>query len=921
MTKIEMKSKGAALRSSEKKHRRLFSAAVVLLVCCLAFVGAVGAAEFSGGSGTKDEPYQIKTIGDFNNITFGSGKNTHYKLMNDLDFGYDAPNEFGTDDKIFYGVFDGNGKTISNISFSTNTPGEISLFGRALSSAKISNLSVANVSVTVGEDVYHLRCGTITNLIQGNGTNCTVRNVTVTINPGDTVTENWIGPVGGIFGNTIENGGQVSNCSIEDFTVIVNKSGNGVPLTMEGVGGISAQIRNATVTGCSVDNFVVRSPYIEIGYLGGIFGRVTGTGKEDIGIVSYGIVYDCHVGNVDASQVKDVSVLHDPDRDYSPTYGVSYGILTESGNNVVGSVNIAGVTGWALTADTQWHNKNDDSFEISTAEELAGLAKLVNLGYTFRGKTVVLINDIDLENKEWTPIGKTSGKSFQGIFDGGWHTISNMMITGSSTNVGLFGYTKSGEVKNLTLKDTKVSGSTNVGTISGYPHNSQYTNILLTGHVEINGLEYVGGMFGKGLYANADNLTIDVDETSYVNANSIEYIPESIYADEFGYVHYRTYVGGIIGFMGEGKHTVSNVTSNINVIGTTSDVGGITGIAHYENSFINCICTGDVTLTSAENIENAQEIGGIAGVWHNADRDGYPVTFQNCKFSGNLYSKYVDGDGTDAYIIEFPNGGITGKHYNNSDAATGILEFIDIKLKEPTPRIGYTFLGWKKSDTETVQSPVTLNITKDNPLTEVWKKNNYTITFKDGDTQITILEFEYESSVTAPANPTKDGYIFKGWSPELPETMPDKDITVSAVWEMIPEEPTDEDETNHVIIITPPKTAWQVVFYPNGGEGNMNAEVFVEGEEEALPKNSFYRDGYVFKGWSLTPEGEVFYIDEETVVIDKTTYLYAVWEKIPDTPQTPEKPNIPTIPIIIAGIIVGLLVMIFVITRKRQKEE
>ena len=914
MRKNREGGKNAVSHSSEKKHRRLFSAAVILLVCCLAFVGAVGAADFSGGSGTLDDPYQIMTTEDFDNITFGdSGKNTYYKLMNDLDFEHSCPAKF-TSGSVFYGIFDGNGHTVSNIAYDGEAK-SISLFGNVQSVAKISNLSVANVSVTVSGDVNKLRCGTITNQMHGNGTNCTVRNVTVTINPGNTVTENRIGPVGGIFGNIIENGGQVSNCSIEDFTVIVNKPENGVTLTMEGVGGICAQVNQATVTGCSVDNFVVRSSDIEIEYLGGIFGRVNGASG------SYGIVHDCHVGNVDASEVKDVSVLHDPNRDYSPTYGVIYGSLTESGNNVVGSVNIAGVTGWALVADTKWHNEDESSFEISTAEELAGLAKLVNLGYTFRGKTVVLINDIDLENKEWTPIGKTSGKSFQGIFDGGWHTISNMMITGSNTNVGLFGYTKSGEVKNLTLKDTKVSGSTNVGTISGYPHNSQYTNILLTGHVEINGLEYVGGMFGKGLYANADNLTIDVDETSYVNANSIEYIPESIYADEFGYVHYRTYVGGIIGFMGEGKHTVSNVTSNINVIGTTSDVGGITGIAHYENSFINCICTGDVTLTSAENIENAQEIGGIAGVWHNADRDGYPVTFQNCKFSGNLYSKYVDGDGTDAYIIEFPNGGITGKHYNNSDAATGILEFIDIELKEPIPRIGYTFLGWKKSDTETVLSPVTLSITKDNPLTEVWKKNNHTITFKDGDTQITILEFEYESSVTAPANPTKDGYIFKGWSPELPKTMPDEDITVSAVWEMIPEEPTDEDETNHVIIITPPKTAWQVVFYPNGGEGSMNAEVFVEGEEEALPKNSFYRDGYVFKGWSLTPEGEVFYIDEETVVIDKTTYLYAVWEEIPDTPQTPEKPNIPTIPIIIAGIIVGLLVMIFVITRKRQKEE
>ena len=793
MTKIEMKSKGAALRSSEKKHRRLFSAAVVLLVCCLAFVGAVGAAEFSGGSGTKDEPYQIKTIGDFNNITFGSGKNTHYKLMNDLDFGYDAPNEFGTDDKIFYGVFDGNGKTISNISFSTNTPGEISLFGRALSSAKISNLSVANVSITVSGDVSNLRCGTITNLIQGNGTNCTVRNVTVTINPGNTVTDNGIGPVGGIFGNIIESGGQVSNCSIEDFTVIVNKPGNGVTLTMEGVGGICAQVSKATVTGCSVDNFVVSSPYIEIEYLGGIFGRVNNADG------SYGIVYDCHVGNVDASQVKDVYVLNNPiymPSDYNPIYGVYYKQLDKNGNKITGTINIAGVTGWALTADTQWYNEDEDSFEISTAEELAGLAKLVNLGNTFSGKTVVLKEDIDLENKEWTPIGKSLEKSFQGTFEGGWHTVSYLKVTRTNENVGLFGYVADAEIRNLTVTEADITGSQNVG--------------------------------------------------------------------------------------------------------------GIAGNAGAGTSFINCTCSETTKLRT----DDAQRIGGIAGVWNNTDTAS-PVTLQNCIFTGTLSSTSAD--------TKFLNAGLIGNY--TEDSGYGKLKFVNIKLDYPESKTGYTFLGWKKSDTETVLSPVTLSITKDNPLTEVWKKNNHTITFKDGDTQITILKFEYNSSVTAPANPTKDGYIFKGWNPELPETMPDENITVSAVWEMIPEEPTDEDETNHVIIITPPKTAWQVVFYPNGGEGNMNAEVFVEGEEEALPKNSFYRDGYVFKGWSLTPEGEVFYIDEETVVIDKTTYLYAVWEKIPDTPQTPEKPNIPTIPIIIAGIIVGLLVMIFVITRKRQKEE
>ena len=801
MTKIEMKSKGAALRSSEKKHRRLFSAAVVLLVCCLAFVGAAGAAgaaEFNGGSGDENDPYQITTTYHFNNIKFDIKKKTYYKLMNDLDFEYTAPNKFGTL-KLFYGDFDGNGKTISNISFSTKTPGEISLFGRALGHAKISNLSVANVSVTVREDVSSpsslssLKYGTITSEIHSKGINCHVKNITLTINPGETVNNNRIGTVGGIFGNSV-NKGEVRECSINKLTVIINSNREGLYAHI--VGGICAQVNEATVTNCSIDDFIVQSPAVNIEFVGGIFGRVTGGGTKPSSITG------CSVGDIDASRIKDVYVLNIPDympSDYNPIYGVYYTQLYKNGNKITGTINIAGVTGWALTADTQWHNKNDDSFKISTAEELAGLAKLVNLGNTFRGKTVVLINDIDLENKEWTPIGKSLEKSFQGTFEGGWHTVSNLKVTGANENVGLFGYAADAEIRNLTVTEADISGSRNVG--------------------------------------------------------------------------------------------------------------GIAGNAGAGTSFINCTCSGEVTAN------DVKRIGGIAGVWNNTI-PAYPITLQNSTFTGNLSSK---DSRIQSSLTDFPNAGLIGDY--STESGTGILEFIDIELKEPTPRIGYTFLGWKKSDTETVLSPVTLSITKDSPLTEVWKKNNHTITFKDGDTQITILEFEYESSVTAPANPTKDGYIFKGWSPELPETMPDEDITVSAVWEMIPEEPTDEDETNHVIIITPPKTAWQVVFYPNGGEGNMNAEVFVEGEEEALPKNSFYRDGYVFKGWSLTPKGEVFYIDEETVVIDKTTYLYAVWEKIPDTPQTPEKPNIPTIPIIIAGIIVGLLVMIFVITRKRQKEE
>ena len=65
--------------------------------------------------------------------------------------------------------------------------------------------------------------------------------------------------------------------------------------------------------------------------------------------------------------------------------------------------------------------------------------------------------------------------------------------------------------------------------------------------------------------------------------------------------------------MGEGNIIISNVESNINVTGSTCDVGGITGIAHYGNTFENCICTGNVTLVNANDAGDQLEIGGIAG--------------------------------------------------------------------------------------------------------------------------------------------------------------------------------------------------------------------------------------------------------------------------------------------------------------------
>ena len=91
---------------------------------------------------------------------------------------------------------------------------------------------------------------------------------------------------------------------------------------------------------------------------------------------------------------------------------------------------------WDGTADTSWYTSAPDASEylISTAEQLAGLAQLVNAdpGTTnFAGKTFYLENDLDLSGHEWISIGTGRGGtqskySFCGVFDGQGHVISNL---------------------------------------------------------------------------------------------------------------------------------------------------------------------------------------------------------------------------------------------------------------------------------------------------------------------------------------------------------------------------------------------------------------------------------------------------------------------------------------------------------------
>ena len=296
-------------------------------------------------------------------------------------------------------------------------------------------------------------------------------------------------------------------------------------------------------------------------------------------------------------------------------------------------------------------NEKAKCYDI-TAEGLNTLRDLVNAGTAFNGKTIRLTEDVDLNNVEWTPIGNSANK-FQGTFDGNNKTISNLVITGNKSDVGLFGMTTNGEIKNLTVNNAKVSGYLDVAVVAGTPYTSKYTNINVTGHVEVNGFAYVGTIGGKNAYANWSDITVNVDETSYVKAYSIQ-----------GDKAYRTYVGGVCGFNGEGGHSFTNISSNIDVIGSTCDAGGLFGIAHYGNNFINCSCSGDVEITAAAEAEDAEEMGGIAGVWHNG---GANVTFDGCSFSGTLKANITEG-------VDLSDNTIVGKAYSTSGTGELIIK-------------------------------------------------------------------------------------------------------------------------------------------------------------------------------------------------------------------------------------------------------
>ena len=179
---------------------------------------------------------------------------------------------------------------------------------------------------------------------------------------------------------------------------------------------------------------------------------------------------------------------------------------------------------WDVMAATEFADsyETDKVLDIATPAEFALFSKTVSEGNSFKGVSINLNSDVDLMNIDWTPIGNSTTK-FQGNFNGNGHTIKNLKIDNRGTSYqGLFGFTTDGKIGNFTVENASVAGRLGVGVVSGSPYTSSFENINVTGLIQVEGMSYVGGIFGRNAYANISNITVNADSGSYVKADSVE---------------------------------------------------------------------------------------------------------------------------------------------------------------------------------------------------------------------------------------------------------------------------------------------------------------------------------------------------------------------------------------------------------------
>ena len=330
-------------------------------------------------------------------------------------------------------------------------------------------------------------------------------------------------------------------------------------------------------------------------------------------------------------------------KDFKITYdvkkGTTYyiGAREHDGDAIKGNVTLyvnlisnqlpAGVTGKGTEAEP---------FILKTAEHLEWFRDYVNVGKTSAcAKIADDVEEIDMSTVchkadaekqvaevSWTPIGS---KQYQGTFDGNGKTIRNLFISSTSDEIGFFGYAADCRIKNITFDNAKVKGNDNcsTGILAGCAGSCVIENIKTTGNCSVEGKYETGGIAGRanGNISNCENHAIVKGLHS---------------------------VGGIVGICFDSENSITSCANYGEITGTEDFVGGIIGYfgeGSLQNSANNGNITGDARVGNLIGYANICNINNVLGI-------------------GNITANYADC-----------NGLIVGYIADASSSASGILAY------------------------------------------------------------------------------------------------------------------------------------------------------------------------------------------------------------------------------------------------------
>lgn len=252
----------------------------------------------------------------------------------------------------------------------------------------------------------------------------------------------------------------------------------------------------------------------------------------------------------------------------------------------------------------------NNPYVITTSQQLADFAYMVNNGTTYSGNYIKLGVDIDLNYghsvtnagatyAQWKPIG-TSNKAFAGTFDGNNHTVKGLYINGSCSYAGLFGYVddSSSVVMNVCVQGyMKITNGYYVGGVVGYLKNGVISKCA--NKVEIiatmgNSSSYgCGGVIGYNygtvkFCVNFKNISANINNSSNLNVGGIcgynrgKIWNSENYGDVIGVSNDTCFVGGIAGYSYSDSYSyVYNNISGGNIKGKSSSYSYTSGIAGY----------------------------------------------------------------------------------------------------------------------------------------------------------------------------------------------------------------------------------------------------------------------------------------------------------------------------------------------------